>query len=45
MFLLLLQPGSVNTTEIDIKKACRMNKPVKSTKVKISTVSFTSLPL
>lgn len=30
-------PGSVNTTEIDIKKACRMNKPVKSTKVKIST--------
>ena len=27
-----LQPGCVNTTEIDIKKACRMNKPMKSTK-------------
>ncbi|ROT78981.1 hypothetical protein C7M84_002289, partial [Penaeus vannamei] len=25
-------PGCVNTTEIDIKKACRMNKPIKSTK-------------
>ncbi|RWS04446.1 Regulator of G-protein signaling 7-like protein, partial [Dinothrombium tinctorium] len=25
-------PGCVNTTEIDIKKACRMNKPFKSTK-------------
>lgn len=25
-------PGCVNTTEIDIKKACRMNKPVKSIK-------------
>lgn len=23
-------PGCVNTTEIDIKKACRMNKPIKS---------------
>ncbi|XP_075227494.1 regulator of G-protein signaling 7 isoform X2 [Lycorma delicatula] len=23
-------PGCVNTTELDIKKACRMNKPVKS---------------
>ncbi|XP_046918006.1 regulator of G-protein signaling 7-like isoform X2 [Dermatophagoides farinae] len=30
-------PGSVNTTEIDIKKACRMHKPLKSSKVKIST--------
>ncbi|KAH7971659.1 hypothetical protein HPB52_001157 [Rhipicephalus sanguineus] len=26
-------PGCVNTTEIDIKKACRMNKPIKSAKV------------
>ncbi|CAL4065975.1 unnamed protein product, partial [Meganyctiphanes norvegica] len=25
-------PGCVNTTEIDIKKACRMNKPMKSAK-------------
>ncbi|GAB6032314.1 Regulator of G-protein signaling 7 [Chamberlinius hualienensis] len=25
-------PGCVNTTEIDIKKACRMNKPIKSSK-------------
>ncbi|XP_049783624.1 regulator of G-protein signaling 7 isoform X2 [Schistocerca cancellata] len=25
-------PGCVNTTEIDIKKACRMNKPLKSSK-------------
>ncbi|XP_022243616.1 regulator of G-protein signaling 7-like isoform X1 [Limulus polyphemus] len=25
-------PGCVNTTEIDIKKACRMNKPFKSAK-------------
>ncbi|XP_029845738.1 regulator of G-protein signaling 7 isoform X1 [Ixodes scapularis] len=25
-------PGCVNTTEIDIKKACRMNKPIKSAK-------------
>ncbi|KAF2350806.1 G-protein gamma-like domain, partial [Trinorchestia longiramus] len=25
-------PGCVNTTEIDIKKACRMNKPLKSTR-------------
>ncbi|XP_076062555.1 regulator of G-protein signaling 7-like isoform X2 [Oratosquilla oratoria] len=25
-------PGCVNTTEIDIKKACRMNKPIKSTR-------------
>ncbi|CAG2164641.1 unnamed protein product [Oppiella nova] len=30
-------PGCVNTTEIDIKKACRMNKPVNRTRVKIST--------
>ncbi|UYV70541.1 RGS7 [Cordylochernes scorpioides] len=27
-----VQPGCVNTTEIDIKKACRMNKPIKSSK-------------
>ncbi|GFQ99796.1 regulator of G-protein signaling 7, partial [Trichonephila clavata] len=25
-------PGCVNTTEMDIKKACRMNKPIKSAK-------------
>ncbi|KAA0184478.1 hypothetical protein HAZT_HAZT004332 [Hyalella azteca] len=25
-------PGCVNTTEIDIKKACRMNKPLRSTR-------------
>ncbi|CAM1292875.1 RGS7 (predicted) [Pycnogonum litorale] len=25
-------PGCVNTTEVDIKKACRMNKPIKSAK-------------
>lgn len=25
--LLSFQPGCVNTTEIDIKKACQMNKP------------------
>ncbi|XP_066999200.1 regulator of G-protein signaling 7 [Anabrus simplex] len=25
-------PGCVNTTEIDIKKACRMNKPLKSSR-------------
>ncbi|CAG2112203.1 unnamed protein product, partial [Medioppia subpectinata] len=38
-------PGCVNTTEIDIKKACRMNKPVKSTRVKISTVSIDCISL
>ncbi|GIY03851.1 regulator of G-protein signaling 7 [Caerostris darwini] len=26
-------PGCVNTTEMDIKKACRMNKPIKSAKI------------
>ncbi|XP_064621614.1 regulator of G-protein signaling 7-like isoform X10 [Lineus longissimus] len=25
-------PGCVNTTEVDIKKACKMNKPLKTTK-------------
>ncbi|KPM08496.1 regulator of G-protein signaling 7-like protein [Sarcoptes scabiei] len=38
-------PGSVNTTEIDIKKACRMNKPVKSSKVKISTVCLLKIEI
>lgn len=27
VFLMLLQPGCVNTTEMDIKKVCRMNRP------------------
>lgn len=33
-FLLIfhLQPGCVNTTEIDIKKACQMNKPAQGFK-------------
>ncbi|XP_074595111.1 regulator of G-protein signaling 7 isoform X2 [Brevipalpus obovatus] len=31
-------PGCVNTTEIDIKKACRMNKPIRSTKHMTSSV-------
>ena len=26
----LFQPGCVNTTEMDIKKACRMHRPMKS---------------
>lgn len=39
------KPGSVNTTEIDIKKACRMNKPVKSSKVKISTVCLLKIEI
>lgn len=26
------QPGCVNTTEVDIKKACQMNKPVRGLK-------------
>ena len=30
--LILRQPGVVNTTEVDIKKACRMNKHSKSAK-------------
>ncbi|GIX71614.1 regulator of G-protein signaling 7 [Caerostris extrusa] len=29
-------PGCVNTTEMDIKKACRMNKPIKSAKSAVS---------
>ncbi|KAG8185885.1 hypothetical protein JTE90_028888 [Oedothorax gibbosus] len=32
-------PGCVNTTEMDIKKACRMNKPTKTTKHFQSAVS------
>ena len=32
LFQSFQQPGCVNTTEIDIKKACRMNKPMKSLK-------------
>lgn len=26
--IVILQPGCVNTTELDIKKACRTNKPM-----------------
>ena len=29
-----LQPGCVNTTEVDIKKACRMSKPGTAATVK-----------
>lgn len=29
---LVFQPGCVNTTEIDIKKACRMNKAQRTNK-------------
>ncbi|GFT17733.1 regulator of G-protein signaling 7 [Nephila pilipes] len=32
MIIIRPQPGCVNTTEMDIKKACRMNKPIKSAK-------------
>ncbi|KAF8777160.1 Regulator of G-protein signaling 7 like protein [Argiope bruennichi] len=32
-------PGCVNTTEMDIKKACRMNKPIKSAKVSVYPAS------
>ena len=28
----MFQPGCVNTTEVDIKKACRVNKPLKSSR-------------
>ena len=30
---MFVQPGSVNTTEIDIKKACKVNNPFTVTKV------------
>ena len=31
---IFLQPGCVNTTEVDIKKACRMSKPGTAATVK-----------
>ena len=33
-------PGCVNTTEVDIKKACRMNKPLITTKVSFMRAHF-----
>jgi regulator of G-protein signaling len=32
MWYTIFQPGCVNTTEVDIKKACRVNKPFKSSR-------------
>jgi regulator of G-protein signaling len=32
MWCAVFQPGCVNTTEVDIKKACRVNKPLKSSR-------------
>ena len=35
-----LQPGCVSTTEVDIKKACRMNRHSKMSRVSVSFTFF-----
>lgn len=37
----LLQPGCVNTTEVDIKKACRMNRHSKMSRVSALRTFYT----
>ena len=36
VLMFVLQPGCVNTTEVDIKKACRMNRHSKMSRVSIT---------
>ena len=39
----MLQPGCVNTTEVDIKKACRMSKPAsRATKAAAAAAAMVS---